>query len=379
MKKKRLILLGCTGSIGTTALNVCRELKDRIEIVGLSTHTKVDKLIALGQKWRVTNLAFSGDSRPKVGIPHNGLQGLKSMIEETAADIVLNGIAGTAGFLPSLWALKTGKNLALANKETIIMGGELVKKLARKKGRLILPVDSEHSALHHLLRGDLKKYTEELVLTASGGPFRLTSKRELARVSLKEALNHPTWNMGPKITIDSATLANKGLEIMEAHFLFDMAPEKIKVIIHPQSHVHSLIRTVDGVLYAQISEPSMIHPIQNALTFPQITPSKLKPLDLAGTELTFHPVDQEKFPLIPLAYQALKAGGAFPLAYNAANEVAVEAFLREEISYLTIPRIVENVLQKDWSAPLTDFDQIIELDMDARKQASWLLPNREVV
>ena len=224
MKKKRLIILGCTGSIGKTTLNVCRGLKGRVEIVGLSAHSQIDKLISLGKEWEVTNLALSGDSRPKVGIPHNGLKGLKAMIEETEADILLNGIAGTAGFLPSLSALNTGKVLALANKETIIMGGNLVKKLAKKRGCAILPVDSEHSALHHLLRGELAEYTEELVLTASGGPFRLADKRELARVTLEEALNHPTWKMGPKITIDSATLANKGLEIMEAHYLFGMAP-----------------------------------------------------------------------------------------------------------------------------------------------------------
>lgn len=379
MKKKRLIILGCTGSIGKSTLSVCRGLKDRIEIVGLSAHSSAEKLIALGKEWGVENLALSGDSRPKVGIRHNGLKGLQTMIEDTEAEIVLNGISGTAGFLPSLSALKSGKDLALANKETVIMGGNLVKDLANRRGCAILPVDSEHSALHHLLRGELAEYTEELVLTASGGPFRLADKNALARVTVKEALNHPTWDMGPKITIDSATLANKGLEIMEAHYLFNMAPEKIKVIVHPQSHVHSLIRTVDGVLYAQVSAPNMIHPIQNALTYPDIIPSELKPLDLAGLELSFHPVDGEKFPLIPLAYQALKAGGAYPLAYNAANEVAVEAFLREEISYPAIPMMVEEILQKDWSAPLTDFDQVIEADIEARKQAAWQLPNREVV
>jgi len=379
MNTKRIIILGCTGSIGQSTLEVCKGLGNRVKIVGLSAHSNEEALLAIGKEWGVDNMVLSGTTRAGCGIKHTGLTGLQEMIEDTVADLVINGISGTAGFLPSLSTIRSGKDLALANKETIIMGGELVKDYARKKGCKILPVDSEHSALQHLLRSELTQYTDELILTASGGPFREFPIEKLKTVTLKDALNHPTWNMGPKITIDSATLANKGLEVMEAHYLFNMAPDKLKVIVHPQSHVHSMIRTIDGVVYAQVSPPNMVHPIQNAITFPDIISSDLQPLDFANLTLTFHPVDEEKFPMLPMAYEALEKGGAYPLAYNAANELAVEAFLKEEISYSAIPELVHKTLQMDWTEKLTSIDQVIETDMEVRKAIAWELPGKEVV
>jgi len=371
MDKKRIIILGATGSIGKNSLAVCRELSHRFEVVGLSAHGSAAALKILGEEWGVTRLALSGTEGAS-GFPYRGAAGLVALIRETQAEMVLNGISGAAGFEPTLEALRCGRDLALANKESVILGGRLLFDLARQNGARILPVDSEHSALDHLLRGEEPGPAEELILTASGGPFRLYSPEEMKRITVKEALHHPTWNMGPKITIDSATLANKGLEIMEAFYLFNMPPEKIKVIIHPQSHVHSLIRTRDGVLYAQISPPNMVHPIQNALTYPDILESSLKPLDLEGLELTFAPVNGNQFPMIPLAYQALQAGGGYPIAYNAANEVAVDAFLMEELSFTGIPDLVDRVLQKDWSREQKDFEQIRHTDQAAREAAAEL-------
>lgn len=371
MDIRRIIILGATGSIGQNSLAVCGELPERLKVVGLSAHNSPAALKALGEEWGITQLALSGQNGG-TDFPYYGPEGLISLIRETDADMVLNGIAGAAGFEPSLEALRCGRDLALANKESVILGGRLLFDLARHKGAQILPVDSEHSALDHLLRNGGPGPAEELILTASGGPFRLYSREEMARITVKDALNHPTWNMGPKITVDSATMANKGLEIMEAFYLFNMPPEKIKVIIHPQSHVHSLIRTRDGVLYAQISPPNMVHPIQNALTFPDILESPLKPLDLEGLELTFAGVDGNQFPMIPLAYQALKAGGGYPIAYNAANEVAVEAFLREELPFTGIPALVDRVMQKDWSREQNDFEQIRHTDKAVRETAAGL-------
>ena len=378
MNKKRVIILGCTGSIGKSTLDVCRGLGHRVEIAALSAHHNAEELVKLGAEWGVKNLAITGEDRASFKIPFQGLEGLIRMITETEADLVVNGIAGTAGFKPSLAAIDSGMNIALANKETVIMGGKLFKDYAKKKGVAILPVDSEHSALQHLLRSELREYTEELILTASGGPFRLTKKKDLENVTVDQALNHPVWKMGPKITIDSATLANKGLELMEAQILFNMPPEKLKVIIHPESHVQSLIRTIDGVLYAQVSTPNMIHPIQNAITYPKILASELKPLDLAECALTFHPVDTDKFPMLPLAYRAMDAGRSYPLVYNAANEVAVHAFLNGEIGYQGIPLSVEEILQQDWTEKVTSFDQILETDSMVRKRMTQVLAGKAI-
>lgn len=379
MQRKKLIILGSTGSVGTNALRVCRYLKDQIEIVGLSAHTNSTGLLSFGRELGVTNMALSGGKPEVDGISYYGMDGLRRMIEEVDADIILNGISGSAGFLPSLWAIHAGRTLVLANKETIIIGGHIFQELVRKSGHLVMMVDSEHSALHHLLRGELADHTGEIILTASGGPFRNLPVDALSSISVDDALRHPTWKMGPKITVDSSTLANKGLEVMEAFYLFNIPQDRIKVIIHPQSLVHSMIRTVDGVLYAQISTPDMAHPIQNALTYPRIIAPPLVPLDLTERELTFHPVDEKKFPLLPLAYAALRLGGSYPIAYNAANEVAVNRFLNGEIPYNSIYRVVAECLNRDWGVTPTDFEDCCTIDGEIRSMVAEEIPLKELV
>jgi len=360
MKQKKIIVLGCTGSIGDHTMEVVRNIPDRVRVVGLSAHTDGEKLLRLGRELGVSRLALAGREQPVDGIPYAGREGLLTMIRETEADMVVNGIAGNAGFLPSIAALKTGKDLALANKETIIIGGHFANRVAAENGRTIYPVDSEHSAIFHLLRGDMRDHTSEIVLTASGGAFRDYPLDRMKNVTVEEALKHPTWSMGRKITVDSATLANKGLEVMEAYFLFGVDPSRIKVVIHPQSQIHSLIRTVDGVLYAQISTPNMIHPIQNALTFPDILPSHVEPLDLTTTALTFFPVNNLKYPMLPLAYEALAARNIYPMAYNTSNEIAAYAFIRGELPFMQIADVVKEVLQSDWTGEPSTLEEVLD-------------------
>ncbi len=295
------------------------------------------------------------------------------MIEETGADVVLNGIAGSPGLLPSVYSLRSGKDLALANKETIVMAGRLIKNLAVEKSREILPVDSEHSAVFHLIKDRKRDEVSEIILTGSGGAFRDTPIENLASVTVEDALSHPTWNMGKKITIDSATMANKGLEVIEAGLLFDMDVSRIKVLIHQQSHVHSLIRTMDGSLYAQISRPDMQLPIQNALTYPSLEKSGIEPLDLAGTELSFINPDEKKYPMLGLAYRAAESGNGYPLAYNAANEEAVKAFIDGKIAFTDIYTAVESVLCSDWGSVHTSFSEVEEMDGRVRVMTSDIL------
>ena len=270
--KKKILVLGCTGSIGSSTLDIVRRFPDLFSVCGLTAHTRKTELEKLCKEFSCTNAAAAENSPDKI----------RCVIEKSKADIAVNGIAGSAGLMPSVWCLQNNINLALANKETVVMAGPLIKELASAKGRSVIPVDSEHSALFFLIERFGKKHVSSLILTASGGPFRTLSADKLASVTLEDALKHPTWNMGKKISIDSATLANKGLEVIEACRLFDMPPEKVKVAVHPQSLVHSLIQTVDGDLYAQISEPDMRRPILSALTWPEAIENDLKKLDLTS-------------------------------------------------------------------------------------------------
>jgi 1-deoxy-D-xylulose-5-phosphate reductoisomerase len=291
------------------------------------------------------------------------------MIRETEADCVVNGISGAAGFLPSVAAIESGKTLALANKETFVMAGVLIKKLARQHGTAIIPVDSEHSAVFRMIRAFGESAIQSLILTASGGPFQNIPVEKLSAVTVQDALRHPTWSMGKKITIDSASLANKGLEVIEAHHLFTIPPERIKVLIHPQSYVHSLVETYDGMQYAQIGRPDMKVPILNAINWPEEctwTPGKFS---LAGMSLSFSHPDTKKFPMLAIAYQCLKQGGSWPLVYNAANEIAVEAFIGGSILFTGIPDIVSRTLEaKVWPA-YNSVEEVLQLDAEARKEA----------
>jgi 1-deoxy-D-xylulose-5-phosphate reductoisomerase len=290
-------------------------------------------------------------------------------IAETGADIAVNGITGAAGLEPSLAVIDSGANLALANKETVVMAGPLVFARAKAKKVHILPVDSEHSAIFNLSEAHGNENIAEVLLTASGGPFRTFTPEQLARVTPKDALVHPNWNMGPKITIDCATLANKGLEVIESAELFGLQPEQITVVVHPQSIIHSMIRLSDGAVYAQLSKPDMRLPIHDTLYWPEQQKSPYGKLSFDGLSLNFEKPNCEQFPMLPLAFDAIKYGGLYPAAYNAANERAVKAFLEGHIGFLDIPRIVEYVLDMDWQGELGDLQTIMDGDSRARKAA----------
>lgn len=370
--KKKVLVLGATGSIGQSTLNIIESMSDKFTLSGISAHSNKDKLEALAQKFNCKNFFLSSASE----------KGFIDFIQNTDADIVVNGIAGSAGLLPSLAALESKKDLALANKETMVMAGKLIKALAKKNNCRILPVDSEHSAVFMLIEKYGHENVDKIILTASGGPFRKYTKEELQNVTLEDALKHPTWNMGQKITIDSATLANKGLEVIEAVQLFDFPPERVQVVVHPQSIVHSLIRTKDGVMYAQLSKPDMRHPIVTALTYPDFCTNKLEQLDFLtsgenGSCLEFYPPRPDIFPMLKMAYSAANLGGAGTIAFNASNEVAVSAFVSKAISFTQIPLVTEYVLSKIENSQPETFEQVFERDKEARMLANQFIRSLE--
>ncbi|MCL2722241.1 MAG: 1-deoxy-D-xylulose-5-phosphate reductoisomerase [Treponema sp.] len=366
MKKKRIAILGATGSIGKSSLDIiCRD-SENFEVVLLSGHCCREKLNVISKQFpsAVTVLTSEESGKEKL---------LKSVLE-TKPDITINGISGAAGLEPSIAAINAGSHLALANKETIVMAGELVIKLAKEKNINIIPVDSEHSAIFHLLKSFTQdNLISEIILTASGGPFRNKTLQELEKVTLQETLAHPTWNMGQKITIDSASMANKGLEIIEACIFFNMPIDKIKVVIHPQSIVHSMIRLCNGVIYAQLSKPDMRHPIHDAIYFPNTTPSSLEPLNFDCLTLEFFKPDTQKFPMLTFAQEAAKKGALYPCAYNAVNEEAVAAFLNQKIKFTDIPKITEQVLQSDWTGDCMNLETVLEADKKAREISKELV------
>lgn len=357
---KKLLILGCTGSIGTSALNIAREFPSKFKIVGLTAHNSKEKLEKLSQEFGGVPFCLTGKEPPEA---------LEKLITSCGADVAVNGIAGSPGLMPSVYVLRSGMDLALANKETIVMAGPLVAQLAQQNHCKVLPVDSEHSAVFTLVQKFGAEAIGEIVLTASGGPFREKKREDLPFMKPSDALKHPTWDMGTKITIDSASLANKGLEVIEACRLFNVSPDKVKVTVHPQSLVHSLIRTKDGVLYAQISPPDMRHPIMTALTWPEFVPSSLEEWDIvSGGTLSFYPPRMDDFPMLPLAYKSLSMG-AGPIAYNAANEIAVEAFLQEKITFTQISSVTEKVLEGDWNQEPVTIEEVFLFDKQARQQA----------
>ncbi|MDR2418477.1 MAG: 1-deoxy-D-xylulose-5-phosphate reductoisomerase [Treponema sp.] len=370
--RKKVALLGATGSIGKSTLDVLRRGKDMFKPVLFSSHTDSVGLAALGAEFPEAALALSGVEQDVSCVGYVGKEGLLQAISDCGADIVVNGIAGAAGLAPSIAALESGMDLALANKETIVMAGHLVRALAKAKKARILPVDSEHSAIFKLLEAHGRENLAAILLTASGGPFRTYTPEQLSRVRAQDALKHPTWNMGAKITIDSASMANKGLEVIEAVRLFDIPvsaiADVIQVLVHPQSIVHSMISLKDGSIYAQLSQPDMRLPIQNALYYPENAPSGFETLDFKQLTLSFEKPDGEKFPMLPLAYQALSAGDLYPVVYNAANEVAVAAFLAEQIHFPDIARVVALTLEQNWDGK-PELGAIRETDRRARSVA----------
>jgi 1-deoxy-D-xylulose-5-phosphate reductoisomerase len=376
---RRVIVLGCTGSIGGAALEVVRALPDRLAVAGLACRGDVERLAVQAAEFRPDAVAIADpgpvEERRFRGIRvYRGADGLAALIRETGADIVLNGIAGAAGLLPSLAALEAGRDLALANKESIVMAGEIVLATAARRGRAVLPVDSEHAALFSLLRPLARESVAELVLTASGGAFRDLPRERLSSVRCADALAHPTWRMGPKITVDSATLANKGLEVIEAHRLFGVPLERVKVLLHRQSRVHAAVRTVDGTLHLEASTPDMRVPIQNALTHPDVLPSRVPWLDLAIGKLDFESVDHGRYPMLGLAYQAAAAGPAHTVVYNAADETVVEAFRRDAIPFARIATLVAELLSLAWPGRVETVDEVLAVDREARLRAQERLP-----
>jgi 1-deoxy-D-xylulose-5-phosphate reductoisomerase len=373
---KRLLILGSTGSIGAQALEVLRG-SDELELVGLSAGRACDALIEQARAHGVRRVALADERAAQEaatawpdGEVLSGPEGLVRLVVESGADLVLNALVGSAGLGPTVAALGEGIDLALANKESLVVGGELVVALAEATGAQIVPVDSEHTALHQLLSGQPPGAVERLTITASGGPFRGRSRDQLAGVSIEQALDHPTWAMGGKITIDSATLMNKGLELMEAHHLFGTPYERIDVVVHPQSLIHGLVQLADGAMLAHIGPKDMRIAISYALHGATSVELPIAALDLVQVgSLTFEQVDLDAFPCLRLAREAALAGGTAPCVLNAANEIAVHAFLSGQLSFPGIPEVIERTLDTLGGVPVRAFESLYEADREARDVA----------
>lgn len=381
---KGIAILGSTGSIGCNTLRVVESLgAERFRVVALGAGHNVQtlsdqiakhlpELVSVETEEAAHDLRallFAKDiDLPRIVI---GEPGLIEVATHPQADCTVSATVGAVGFLPTLRALEAGKRVALANKETLVMAGELMTQAARASGAELLPVDSEHNALHQCLRGEKNSEVRRIVLTASGGPFRTKTKKQMQESTVSEALRHPTWNMGAKITIDSATLMNKGLEVIEAHWLFGFGPDQIGIVVHPESVVHSMIELVDGSVIAQLGVTDMRHAIQYALTYPERHECELPPLDLTAlSALHFEPPDHDRFPCIALAYRALREGGTLPAAMNAANEEAVRAFIEERICLTDIPIAIEAVMDRHDTQPANDLAAILAADESARLAAA---------
>src|SRR3954463_4952797 len=371
---RRVIILGWTGSIGEQALDVV-ERSNELQVVGLAALTDFSRVVEQARKFGVDRIALADETAAARaseawtdGTVLGGANGLVELIVETDCDLVLNAVVGSAGLGPTVAPLGEGIDLALANKESLVVGGELVPALAEATGAALIPVDSEHSALYQLLAGEQPGTVDKLILTASGGPFRGRTRAELEDVSVGQALKHPTWAMGGKITIDSATLMNKGLELIEAHHLFGVPYERIDVVVHPQSIIHSLIQLNDGASLAHLGYPDMRVPISYALHFPERADVPIEPLDLPKLgQLTFEEPDEQAFPCLRIARQAASEGGTAPCVMNAANEVAVQAFLDGHIAFNAIPDMIERALDSVERQPLTSFDDLYLADAQARR------------
>jgi len=395
MKRKRVVILGATGSIGESALKVARDISERMQIVGLAANSNAEKLAAAANETRapavclvdemkIDALKRALDYKPRI---FSGEVGLLEIACLTNADMVLVAIVGTGGLRPALAAIEAGKDLAVASKEILVMAGEIVMREAQENGVHVLPVDSEHNAIFQCLesgrglgapkdRGTEAAPTfqssdvRRIMLTASGGPFRETPRKDFDSITPEQALKHPTWNMGPKITIDSATLFNKGLEMIEAHWLFGVEMRRVEVVIHPQSIVHSMVEFTDGSTLAQLSHSNMRFPIQYAVTWPDRVPNTLPPLDFSKlSKLEFFTPRYEDFPALNLARRAGETGGTLPAVMNAANEIAVAAFLDRQVRFPDIWRVVEEVMNRHAPIAHPDLDAILEADRWAREQA----------
>jgi 1-deoxy-D-xylulose-5-phosphate reductoisomerase len=377
-ERKRVVILGATGSIGESALKVARDIPERMEIVGLAANSNAEKLAAAANETRAQSVCLVDETKidalqrslaykPRI---FAGQEGLREIACLTNAQMVLVAIVGTAGLRPSLAAIEAGKDLAVASKEILVMAGEIVMREARDNDVRVLPVDSEHNAIFQCLEGKSSLDIRRIILTASGGPFRETPPKDFDSIIPEQALKHPTWNMGPKITIDSATLFNKGLEMIEAHWLFGVEMKRVEVVIHPQSIVHSMVEFADGSTLAQLSYSNMCFPIQYAVTWPDRVPNTLPPLDFSKlSRLEFFTPRYDDFPALNLARRAGETGGTLPAVMNAANEVAVAGFLDRHARFPDIWQIVEEVMNRHTAVAHPDLDAILEADQWARREA----------
>ncbi len=385
---KTLSILGSTGSIGVQVLDLVSRFPDRFSVVGLSAGRNLtllkEQILRFRPRWVAVASEREAAALQSEISPNGSLtvlwgqEGHEQVATLAEADLVVSAMVGAVGLRPTLAAVKAGKIIALANKEPLVMAGGVIISEARRSGATLLPVDSEHSAIFQVIQGQQRGALKKIILTASGGPFRDASPEHLARVTRRQALAHPRWKMGPKITVDSATLMNKGLEVMEACWLFDLNMDQVSICIHPQSIVHSLVEFHDGSVLAQMGNTDMLIPIAYALSFPERLPLNLPPLDLTTVgELTFYPPDLEKFPCLRLALEAGRVGGTMPVALNAANEVAVYFFLSERLSFQDIPRVIEHTMTKHRPVPAERMDEIMTVDAWARATAEAFINDRQ--
>ena len=381
MNKQKLAILGSTGSIGTQVLEVVRQHPDKFEIIALTANNSWEllseqikefspKIALICNDDHYSDLKKSAGSHTEI---LSGMENLVTIVTHPDVDTVLNSLVGFSGFIPTVEALKSGKKVALANKESLVVGGEYIRTILDQYSGTLIPVDSEHSAMLQSIVGEKPENIEKIIITASGGPFRELTKEQMQKVTLEQALDHPNWDMGAKITIDSATMMNKGLEIIEAKWLFDIPVSKIEPVIHPQSIIHSIVTYVDGSSKAQLGPPDMKVPIIYALTYPDRLALDTPRMNWSeAQELTFYPVDYDKFPCLKLAINAIEEGGGAPAILNAANEVAVKRFLDREINYIDIPKIVEGCLNKMVLSHDVEIDSLIEIDKEARQLAAHI-------
>ncbi len=379
--KKKLVLLGATGSIGGSTLRVLRAHSDRIELVGVAARSNGCELAEICREFNVANAVLSDETAYQAAKAANtfpagttlqcGEDALSELATLPEADIVLVAVVGACGLKPTLAAIEAGKDIALANKELLVLGGAFVIEAAKRKGVRLLPTDSEHNAIFQCIEGHPQAHLDKLILTASGGQFRDRPVESLANVTPEDATQHPNWSMGPKITVDSATMANKGLELIEAHWLFGLEPQRLEVVIHPQSIVHSFAQFIDGSILAQLCPPSMTFAIQHCLLYPDRAPGVDATLDFReAMQLEFKAPDLARYPCLRLAYEAMRAGGSAPAIYNAANEIAVERFLAKELPYLDIPQVIERTLQTIPVITPNSIEKLLSIDAEARRIAN---------
>lgn len=371
-KTKNLVLLGATGSIGESTLRVIRKHSDKIKLIGISANQNVQKLLKIAKEFKVPHASLVQAPNEDFSVPvgtelETGEKSLENLACMQNADIVVVAVVGSSGLLPTIAAVNSGKDVVLANKESLVVGGNLITKAAQKNHSRIIPADSEHNAIFQCLHGQPERSVDSVILTASGGPFRNLPEDQLINVTVEQALKHPNWSMGKKITVDSATMANKGLELIEAKWLFDLSPNQLEVVIHPPSIVHGIVRFLDGCCLAQMTPPSMTFAMQNAILYPDRVEGVEPSLDFSQPlDLSFSPPSFERYPCLKIARDVLKQGGTAPLIFNASNEVAVDAFLRNRIGFLDISRIIEETLNDSDYNSSDSVTELLSLDLESR-------------